>query len=126
MRARSITLMFILGMLALVWSCASNGVKSLDNIARAQAAVEAAQTAGGWTYAPLEMKTAQDKLAEARREADRDEGVRASRLADQAALDARLAQKKADAEKARRAAAEMRDTLNALKQAAGSPASPAP
>ena len=105
----------------LIIGCASNDVKSIDNLARAEAAVESAQKVQAWTYAPLEMKIAQDKLAEARAAARKDWDAKASRLADQATIDARLAEKKADAEKARRATSEMRDAVNALRQSSGLP-----
>ncbi|MEN6617651.1 MAG: DUF4398 domain-containing protein [Syntrophorhabdus sp.] len=99
--------------------CSSNNVKSIDSLARAEAAVDSAQKAEAWTYAPLEMKIAQDKIAEARTAAHKDRDIKASRLADQAAVDARLAEKKADAEKARRASRQMRDTINALRESSG-------
>ena len=104
-----------------MFGCSHNNVESIDNLARAEAAVENAQKAEAWTYAPLDMKVAQDKLAEARAAAQRDRDVKASRLADQAMVDARLAEKKADAEKARRATNEMRDTINTLRQPSGLP-----
>lgn len=106
--------MFVVG-------CSHNNVRSNDNIARAEAAVQNAQRSGAYEYAPLDIKNAQDRLAEARESARSDHHVKASWLADEASVNARLAEKKADAEKAKRAANDMRETVNALRQSSGLP-----
>ncbi len=110
-----------LAVIMLFVGCSHNNIRSNDNIARAQAAIDNAQKSQGWTYAPVEMKAAQDKLSEAREAARSDEHEKASRLADQVAVDARLAEKKADAERAKKAAGDIRDTVNVLRQSSGLP-----
>ena len=51
-----------LAVIMLFVGCSHNNIRSNDNIARAQAAIDNAQKSQGWTYAPVEMKAAQDNF----------------------------------------------------------------
>lgn len=63
----------------------------------------------------MELGAAQDKLSQARMAADRDEMVTARRLAQQAALDAELANAKARTRKAELAVEELNETIEMLR-----------
>lgn len=105
----------------LLLGCASKGVVPTEHLVKADTAIRSAQTAEARTYAPLDLKLAEDRLAEARAAVAREDYRGARRLADEALLNAQLAEKKADSQKAKRAAQDMRDTIEALRRAAGSP-----
>lgn len=91
------------------------GKPPLANLAQAELAVQEADTKTASQYAPLELKTAREQLAEAKRAMDDEEYDAARRLADQALVNAQLAEAKAGAEKARQAAAELQKSIQTLR-----------
>jgi septal ring factor EnvC (AmiA/AmiB activator) len=70
----------------------------LDNAARA---LDAARNAGASTYAPLELRTAEDHLSQARAQMDKRDYEPAERLAQESQVDSELAAIKARLGKAR-------------------------
>lgn len=104
-----------LGMGLLV-ACA--GDPPTDQLAVASVAVNAAETAGAVQYAPLEMRTARDKLEQARQANINKDYEDAKRLAQQAEWDARLAERKAQTAKAERAAEEAQKSIQLLRNEA--------
>lgn len=79
-------------------------------------AVTAAETAGAVEFAPLEMKSARDKLEAAEKaEADKDYD-KARRLAEQAEWDARVAERKSQAAKAQRALQDAQKGVQELRE----------
>ena len=72
--------------------------------------------AGGSEYAPVEMRTAQDKMDRAHRAMDKEDYVNARWLAEEAQVDARLAEKKAQSAKAQKAAIVMSDDIRVLRE----------
>jgi hypothetical protein len=91
------------------------GKPPLANLSQAELAVQEADTKTASQYAPLELKTAREQLAEAKRAMDDEEYDEARRLADQALVNAQLAEAKAGAEKARLAAAELQKSIQTLR-----------
>lgn len=83
-------------------------------LARAELAVEEATGAETAEHAPLELHRAQEKLRAAREAADDEEYDRARRLAEQALVDAQLAQAKADAEARVENAEAVRESIEML------------
>ncbi|NLY58786.1 MAG: DUF4398 domain-containing protein [Gammaproteobacteria bacterium] len=81
--------------------CASTPPPS-SQLATAQQAVNSADTARSAEFAPLELRTAREKLLQAEQANLAEEYDRARYLAEQAEWDARVAERKAQAEKARR------------------------
>lgn len=73
-----------------------------SQLAVAQQAVNSADTARSAEFAPLELRTAREKLLQAEQANLEEEYDRARHLAEQAEWDARVAERKAQAEKARR------------------------
>jgi len=93
--------------------CAGNA--PLANLSQAELAVQEADTKTASQYAPLELKTAREQLADAKRAIDDKEYPEARRLADQALVNAQLAEAKAGAEKARQAAVELQKSIQTLR-----------
>jgi len=81
--------------------CASTPPPS-SQLAIAQQAVNSADTARSAEFAPLEMRTAREKLLQAEQANLEEDYERARYLAEQAEWDARVAERKAQAEKAKR------------------------
>ena len=81
-----------------------------------KSAVDSAASADGAQYAPLDMRSAREKLAKANKAmADKDYEL-ASEMANQAQADANLAQAKADSAKAKMAADALQDDIRVLRE----------
>ncbi len=88
----------------------------VEQMAVSRAAVGQATTAGAPTLAPAEMALARDKLARAETAMTAKEHERALALAQQAQVDAQLAEAKAEAAKSRRAAEALTAASQALRE----------
>jgi hypothetical protein len=99
----------------LITGCASVAPPT-EQMAVSKAAIANALSAGGSEYAAVEMKAAQDKLDSANRAMAKEDYENARSLAEQAQADARLAEKKAQAAKAQKAAGAMEDNLRVLRE----------
>jgi hypothetical protein len=87
-----------------------------EQVAVARAAVEDAVAAGATELAPLELKTAQDKVEQMAVAMQAHQFDSARRLAEQAQLDAKLAETKARAAKADKAARELEQGISILRR----------
>lgn len=85
----------------LLAGCAGN--PPVDQMSSTEAAINAAMTAGGSTYAPTDLKTAQDKQSQAKIEFANKNYDRARKLASEAEWDARVAERKSQVGKADKA-----------------------
>ena len=105
----SITVLTIVG-------CSSMKTPATAGVAVSKAAVDSAASADGAQYAPLEMRSAREKLARANKAlANKDYEVAAD-LANQAQVDANLAQGKAGSAKAKIAADALQDDIRVLRE----------
>ena len=105
----------VVAMLAL-GACASQKTPATADVAVSRAAVENATSAGAAELAPAEMQSARDKLMRANQAlAAKDYGV-ARELANQASVDAKLAQSKANSAKATSAADELQQSIRVLRE----------
>jgi hypothetical protein len=87
-----------------------------DHFALAHASIERAEQAGATELAPVELQAARDKLAAAEASPKNSAGaIAAAHLADEAQVDARLAEASAQAARSRRAANELDRSLDALR-----------
>ncbi len=104
---------------AAVWiaGCASTQVPN-ERIAVAKASVQRAQQAGASTLAPVEFQSAQDKLARAEKAVADSKVQPATQLAEQANVDAELAEATANEKRSEKAANEFDASLAALRQEA--------
>lgn len=101
--------------LAFAAGCASVPAPT-DQMALSRAAVSEAQSAGAPEIAPVEFRSAQAQLEEARTAFQRENYVVARRLAERAEVDAKLAETKARSAKANRAVAELRQGIEVLRE----------
>ncbi len=85
-------------------------------MAVSRAAVATAFADGAGEYAPLELKSAQDKMEHAERAMAREDYGVARTLAEEAQLDAQLAEKKTEAAKAQKAAAATQEGNRVLRE----------
>jgi hypothetical protein len=94
-------------------------------LSTAEVAVKKAEESDAGQHAPLELRVAREKLDKARRAMDDEEYDRARRLADEAFVDAQLAEARARSAKAKQAASAVRKSVEALRsEAARPPAEP--
>jgi hypothetical protein len=101
--------------LMLMVGCASTSAPT-EQMAVSRAAVSNAMGAGGTEFAPVQFKSASDKLTAAERAmADKNYEL-ALRLAEQAEVDAKLAAEMARSAKAQRAADALQDDIRVLRQ----------
>jgi uncharacterized protein DUF4398 len=87
-----------------------------ETIAVAKAAVERAEQSGAPQAAPVELASARDKLARAQKANAEHQAKPAIALADQATIDAQVAEATAQKERAAKAAAEFDASMATLRQ----------
>ena len=87
-----------------------------EQIATSKAAVDDALSAGGNEFAPLQLKSAIDKMEAAERAMGDKNYVLARQLAEQAQIDAQLAQAMARTNKAQKAADALQESSRVLRQ----------
>jgi hypothetical protein len=95
--------------------CSSLKTPATADVAVSNAAVADAAGAGGAEFAPIEMKSARDKLDLAKKAMAAKDYKRASELANEAQADAKLAQAKANSAKAQKAAQALQDDIQLLR-----------
>jgi hypothetical protein len=107
---RRLLAMIVLSTLA---ACASIP-PPVQDVAEAERAVQAAADAGAGTVAPAEFEKARGKLEAAKSALQAQQHLKARQLAEQALVDAELAQVTAEAEAGARAATEIRAQIRDL------------
>ena len=101
--------------LIVLGACASNPLAD-EKIAVAKASLQRAEGSGAPEYAPVELATARDKLARAER-ANADHDLQpATNFAEQANIDAQLAEATAQEHRAHKAAMEFDSGIQTLQQ----------
>lgn len=104
-----------LTMAILAAGCSSMKTPATADVAVSHAAVDNASSAGGAEYAPVEMRTAREKLALANKAMADKDYKKADDLANAAQADAKLAQSKADTAKAQAASNALQDDIHVLR-----------
>jgi len=104
----------IAAILAGLAACASTPIPN-EKIAVAKVAVQRAEQAGAPEFAPVELATARDKLARAEKAAVDREAQPANIYAEQANVDAELAEATARQQRSHKAAMEFDASLQALR-----------
>ena len=100
-------------LLAGLYGCA--GTAPIAKMAKLDSAITTARQAEAITYAPLELKFAEEKYKKAEAAIAEKEYEEANRLIDEALLDANLAEAKSLTAKAEQQAQEMRDSIETLR-----------
>ncbi len=106
----------LLSTLTLVLGACATVPEPSEQMAVAEAAVQRASTAGTSESAPAELGVAVAKLAAARSAMRAGDRERARNLADEATLDAQVAESRADAVRSTRAAAESDEAARVLRE----------
>ena len=126
--AKSITLAAAGVALAAIGGCASSPIPN-EKIAVAQASIERAERSGAEQFAPVDLATARDKLQRAQKAASDHDARPATMLAEQANVDAELAEATAQEHRSHQAEQELQSSLDALRresQTAQPPGAPGP
>jgi len=100
---------------ALMAGCASTSAPT-EQMAVSKAAVSNAMSAGGNQFAPLQFKSALEKMDAAEKAMAEKNYELALRLAEQAEVDAKLAAEMARSAKAQKAADALQDDIRVLRQ----------
>jgi hypothetical protein len=108
-------LMLGLGFLTLA-GCAPAMQPPASHMALAEDAVEKASAAGAYEYAPVELKTARDKIDQAKTAMQSKDYASSQRLLEQAEVDARLAEARSNTVKSRRAVEELQKSIELLRE----------
>jgi len=87
-----------------------------EQLAVSKAAVTSASRGGSNEFAPLELKSAMDKMEDAEKAMAAKDYPRAKQLAEQAQLDAKLAETKTDAAKAQKAVDGSHESNRVLRE----------
>jgi len=101
--------------LAITAGCATTPIPN-EKIAVAKASVQRAEQSGAPELAPVEMAAARDKLTRAEKAAVDRDAQPATELAEQANVDAQLAEATAQEKKSHKAAMEFDASMQALRQ----------
>lgn len=105
-----------IGLAALVLLGCANVAPPKEQIAVSKVAVTNAAREGGTEFAPVEMRTAQDKLNNAIQAMAAEDYKKAQLLAEQAQVDAQLATAKARSAKAQKAATTVEEDIRVLRK----------
>ena len=100
---------------AMAVACASTPIPN-EKIAVAKSSVQRAEQSGAPELAPVELASARDKLARAEKAAAAREMQPATMLAEQANVDAQLAEATANQQRSHKAAMEFDASMQALRQ----------
>ena len=102
--------------LILTAGCSSLKTPATADVAVSKAAVENAADAGGAQFAPVEVNAARQKMALANKAMASKDYKQAAEFANQAQVDAKLAQSKANSTKAQAAADALQDDIRVLRE----------
>ena len=105
----------VFSMLILLAACSSTKPPA-EKLTRTEAAISQAEQAGAEEYAPLEVREARKKLEKARELSEDEKYEEARRLAEQAEVDAELAEVKTLSEKAQNTVKQLRESIRLLQE----------
>lgn len=102
--------------LIIMAGCTSMKTPATADVAVSNAAVANASTAGGAEFAPVEMRSARDKMDQSNAALKAHDYKKADELAKSAQADAQLAQSKADTAKSQAAATALQTDIQVLQE----------
>jgi hypothetical protein len=112
---KKVILLFFIILIVSAGIATAKDVAPFEKITTVQKAIDAARESNAIINAPLELKLAEDKLEKAKSAINEEEFEMARRLADEALIDAKLAEAKSRAEKAKNLDQEMRNSIYTLR-----------
>lgn len=110
---RTRTLCVLISFLSLAGACA--GIAPMEKMVKLESSIANARQAEAIVYSPLELKFAEDKYQMAQAAIEDKKYDEARQLADEALLDAKLAEVKARSVRAEKEAQEMRESIETLR-----------
>lgn len=113
---RKVWLLLVIGALMLAGCATGKQEEIRTKISNAEMMIQRAEQNEAEEYAPLQIKLAQERLEEARQHLEEDDYVEADQKADEALMDARLAEAKAQAQKAKLQAQDKEDSVKTLRE----------
>ncbi|MEJ6001186.1 DUF4398 domain-containing protein [Paucibacter soli] len=113
---RTLSVFALSGLLILALAACASTPPPAAEMALGKAAMGQALSAGGNEYAPAEMRMARDKLERAQIAINDKQYAQARLLAEEAQVDARLAQSKSEAGKAGKAAMAVKEDGRVLRE----------
>jgi hypothetical protein len=119
----AIQLLLLCGAMGLSSCAGKPPAATVSQVSQAELAVQQAGKSKAPEYASLELYTAREQLAGAQEALHKKEYTQARRLAERALVNAQLAETKAQSEQTRRTAAELRQSIEALRREAEQPGS---
>lgn len=103
-------------LLVVLTGCATQAPAPEKQITLATQSIAQAQSSGAVEYAPVELKSAREKLNQAELAMRKNENLKAKRLADEAMVDANLAEAKARSAKSQKIVEELKDSIRVLRE----------
>ncbi len=110
----AVTVTLILGILVL-GGCGTTGIPPTNEIANTEMRINSARETEAINYAPLELRLAEDNLKAAKSAVEKEEYETARELVEKALADATLAEAKSNAEKAKKFALELQESIKTLQ-----------
>lgn len=103
-------------LLVVVVGCAGKAPAPEKQVTLATQSIVQAESSGAVEFAPVELKSARDKLNQAKLAMGKEENIVARRLADEAMVDANLAEAKARSAKSQKVVDELKESIRILQQ----------
>jgi hypothetical protein len=103
-------------LLVMLAGCAAHTPAPEKQITKATQSIDQAESSGAVEFAPVELKSARGKLDQARLAMDKNENLKAKWLADEAMVDANLAEAKARSAKSQKIVEELKDSIRVLRE----------
>jgi hypothetical protein len=110
-----LAIFFLMSILALS-GCADKVPPPTQQVNMATQSISQAESSGAYELAPLELKSARDKLSQAKIAMEQEDNVKARRLADESMIDANLAEAKARSIKSQRVVEELKESIRVLRE----------
>ena len=96
--------------------CAAQTPIPETQVTLATQSITQAERSGAVEFAPVELQSARDKLSQAKLAMNKKENLKARRLADEAMVDANLAEAKARSAKSQKVVAELKESIRILQE----------
>jgi VIT1/CCC1 family predicted Fe2+/Mn2+ transporter len=87
-----------------------------QQITLATQSITQAESSGAFDFAPVELKSAREKLSQAKKAMDKEENLKAKQLAEEAMIDANLAEAKARSAKSQKVVEELKESIRILRE----------
>ena len=114
--SRLIKAVLVTLLMVVMTGCAVQVPAPEQEITLATQSIVQAESSGAVEFAPVELKSARDKLNQANRAMDNQEHIVARRLAEEAMVDANLAEAKARSAKSQKVVDELKESIRILEQ----------